>query len=352
MPGKGKGVNIQYMSYFILLQSTATSSSGKISQHKIKFLSRGPFIGISHPASQHQLEKEMLLETGVGDELVPDTVGQRDLTLLEVSGLWPPSWPPPWWPRWRRGCRPGWLSPRAALPGTRHRIWPHFDCSSKPPWPEKYCCLLRKVLPYHPSRAVRLLSWFWPSWHSKSSQLCPWGAEHFQIIFKKTFLCYLSLPPCRHSEHKRCHGKCPVDADGASQRQDRLQVQAIAPPLKYQSISALRSTLVVSARQLMFMLAFNSCLWPKLVAYLAVATRPCLAAYCGWWSRARLPSNHCFKLGSPCSITTRVEAASSHIPTKHTSEGCWPAWKEAWCSVLCSASSPWWQCPNLSTCSS
>ena len=70
------------------------------------------------------------------------------------------------------------------------------------------------------------------------------------------------------------------------------------------------------------------------MTYLAVATRPCLAAYCGWWSRARLPSNHCFKLGSPCSITTRVEAASSHIPTKHTSEGCWPAWKKARCSVF------------------
>ena len=52
-------------------------------------------------------KKDMLLEQGVEDKLVPGIVGQRDLTLLAVSGLWPPSWPPPWWPRWRRGCRPG-----------------------------------------------------------------------------------------------------------------------------------------------------------------------------------------------------------------------------------------------------
>ena len=269
MPEKGKGVNIQYMYVLVttnhnqlLPPPLARSASIRLSS-SAEGLSSGSVI----QQASISWKKDMLLEQGVEDKLVPGIVGQRDLTLLAVSGLWPPSWPPPWWPRWRRGCRPGWLSPRAALPGTRHRIWPHFDCSSKPPWPEKYCCSLRKVLLYHPSRAVWLLSWFWPSWHSKSSQLCSWGAEHFQIIVKKTFLCYLSLPPWRHSEHKQCYGKCPVDADGASQRQDRLQVQATVPPLKYQSISDLRSIVAESARQLMFTLAFNSCLGLKLVTY-------------------------------------------------------------------------------------
>ena len=36
-------------------------------------------------------KKDMLLEPGVEDKLVPGIVGQRHLTLLAVSGLWPPS---------------------------------------------------------------------------------------------------------------------------------------------------------------------------------------------------------------------------------------------------------------------